>query len=102
VAGEETEQEAFAAEVVSVGFHLGELGGWGMESGAAGTLGVSQAAISKLERRADMCVTTLRKFIEAMGGRLEMRAVFLSGGGGEPRSGDKGSRLLGFLPPPWI
>jgi hypothetical protein len=45
----------------------------------AETLGVSQAAISKLERRADMYVTTLRKFIEAMGGRLEMRAVFLEG-----------------------
>jgi hypothetical protein len=32
-------------------------------------LGVQQSAISKLERRADMYVSTLRHFIEAMGGQ---------------------------------
>jgi transcriptional regulator with XRE-family HTH domain len=42
-------------------------------------LGVKQAAISKLERRADMYVSTLRQFIEAMGGQLEIRAVFPDG-----------------------
>jgi hypothetical protein len=42
-------------------------------------LGVRQSAISKLERRADMYVSTLRHFIEAMGGRLEIRAVFPEG-----------------------
>ncbi|HEX9870197.1 MAG TPA: XRE family transcriptional regulator, partial [Candidatus Tectomicrobia bacterium] len=42
-------------------------------------LGVKQAAISKLERRADMYVSTLRHFIEAMGGQLEIRAVFPDG-----------------------
>jgi len=45
----------------------------------AEVFGVKQAYISKLERRADMYVTTLAKFIEAMGGRLEMRAVFADG-----------------------
>ena len=45
----------------------------------AESLGVKQAFISKLERRADMYVTTLRKFIEAMGGKLEIRAVFPGG-----------------------
>jgi DNA-binding XRE family transcriptional regulator len=45
----------------------------------AQSLGVNQAAISKLERRADMYVTTLRKFVEAMGGQLELRAVFAEG-----------------------
>lgn len=39
-------------------------------------LGVNQAAISKMERRADMYISTLAKFIEAMGGELEIRAVF--------------------------
>ena len=39
-------------------------------------LGVRQAAVSKLERRADMYVSTLRSVIKAMGGRLEIRAVF--------------------------
>jgi hypothetical protein len=42
-------------------------------------LGVKQSAISKLERRADMYVSTLRHFIEAMGGQLEIRAVFPDG-----------------------
>jgi transcriptional regulator with XRE-family HTH domain len=39
-------------------------------------LGVNQAAVSRLERRTDMYVSTLRNFIKAMGGRLEIRAVF--------------------------
>jgi transcriptional regulator with XRE-family HTH domain len=42
-------------------------------------LGVKQSAISKLERRADMYVSTRRHFIEAMGGQLEIRAVFPDG-----------------------
>lgn len=36
----------------------------------------SQAAISKLERREDIRLSSLRKYLKAMGGRLEMRAVF--------------------------
>jgi DNA-binding transcriptional regulator YiaG len=42
-------------------------------------LGVKQSAVSKLERRADMYVSTLRQFIQAMGGALEIRAVFPDG-----------------------
>jgi hypothetical protein len=42
-------------------------------------LGIQQSAVSKLERRADMYVSTLRHFIEAMGGQLEIRAVFPDG-----------------------
>jgi transcriptional regulator with XRE-family HTH domain len=42
-------------------------------------LGVKQSAVSKLERRADMYVSTLRSFIKAMGGDLETRAVFRDG-----------------------
>jgi transcriptional regulator with XRE-family HTH domain len=42
-------------------------------------LGVKQSAVSKLERRADMYVSTLRHVIEAMGGQLEIRAIFPDG-----------------------
>ena len=42
----------------------------------AETLQVGQAAVAKLERRADMYVSTLRRFIEAMGGELEIVARF--------------------------
>lgn len=45
----------------------------------AETLHVNQAAISKVERRSDMLISTLRKFIEAMGGELEIRALLPAG-----------------------
>jgi predicted transcriptional regulator len=40
------------------------------------TLHIKQAAVSKLERRADMYLSTLRSYIEAMGGELEIIARF--------------------------
>jgi DNA-binding XRE family transcriptional regulator len=42
-------------------------------------LDVDQSAVSKLEHRTDMYVSTLRRSIAAMGGRLEIRAVFPQG-----------------------
>ena len=45
----------------------------------AKALGVKQAAVSKLERRTDMYLSTMRKFIEAMGGHLEIVAHFPEG-----------------------
>jgi DNA-binding XRE family transcriptional regulator len=41
----------------------------------ADVLRVKQAAISKVERRSDMFISTLRRIIEAMGGELEIRAI---------------------------
>lgn len=45
----------------------------------AENLNVKQAAVSKLERRTDMYVSTLREFISAMGGELEITARFPDG-----------------------
>jgi transcriptional regulator with XRE-family HTH domain len=45
----------------------------------AKVLGIKQAAVSKMERRADVYVSTLADFIFAMGGTLEIRAVFPEG-----------------------
>jgi transcriptional regulator with XRE-family HTH domain len=45
----------------------------------AENLHVKQAAVSKIERRADMYVSTLRDFIIAMGGELEITARFPDG-----------------------
>jgi ribosome-binding protein aMBF1 (putative translation factor) len=39
-------------------------------------LNKKQAAISRLERRNDMHVSTLREFIKALGGKLEIIATF--------------------------
>jgi len=45
----------------------------------AEALHVKQPFISKVERRTDMYISTLRKIIEAMGGQLEIRAVLPNG-----------------------
>jgi len=42
----------------------------------AQTLQIGQASVAKLEKRADMYVSTLRRFIEAMGGELDIVARF--------------------------
>ena len=39
-------------------------------------LGIQQAAVSKLERRTDLYVCTLRRLVQAMGGELEIVAKF--------------------------
>jgi len=39
-------------------------------------LGLAQATVSKVEGQADLYLSTLRRYIEAMGGYLELRAVF--------------------------
>ena len=45
----------------------------------ADLLGVSQAEVSKMERRTELYVGTLRKFIEAMNGELVLAARFSDG-----------------------
>lgn len=42
-------------------------------------LKVNQSAISKMERRTDMYVSTLQAMVKAMGGSLEIQAVFPEG-----------------------
>lgn len=40
--------------------------------GMAREMGVRQSEVSKIERRSDMLVSTLRKYVEAAGGSLEL------------------------------
>jgi predicted XRE-type DNA-binding protein len=42
-------------------------------------LEMDQGNVSKLEQRTDMYLSTLRSYIEAMGGVLEIRALFPEG-----------------------
>lgn len=49
----------------------------------AGATTMSQSEVSKLERRADHRLSTLQRYVEALGGKLEVFAVF----------GDKSVRL---------
>ena len=45
----------------------------------AKVLHVNQAAVSKMERRTDMYVSTLKEFVRAMGGELKITAEFPDG-----------------------
>jgi DNA-binding XRE family transcriptional regulator len=42
----------------------------------AGRLGISQGNVSLLEHRTELYLSTLRDYIEALGGHLELAAVF--------------------------
>jgi DNA-binding XRE family transcriptional regulator len=39
-------------------------------------LGVNQGEVSKIEHRTDLYLSTLASYVEALGGTLELRAVF--------------------------
>lgn len=45
----------------------------------AGKLELGQGTVSKIENAADMYLTTLRKYVEALGGELHLTAVFPGG-----------------------
>ena len=45
----------------------------------AAALGINQVAVSKMEGQTDMYVSTLRRFVEAMGGELRIVARFPQG-----------------------
>jgi hypothetical protein len=51
----------------------------------AHALGISQSDVSKLERRADIRVSTLRRYVAALGGELRLSAAF-PGDAAEPPS----------------
>jgi predicted transcriptional regulator len=42
----------------------------------ADKLKITQAAVSRLEGRSDMHLSTLRDYIQALGGQVEIRAIF--------------------------
>ena len=45
----------------------------------AQSLKIKQASVSKMESQTDMYISTIRKYIEAMGGELEIVAKFPEG-----------------------
>ena len=49
------------------------------QSGLADKLGISQAAVSQLENAEDMSLSRLRNYLEQLGGRLQVLAVFDNG-----------------------
>ena len=49
------------------------------QSEVAATLGVSQANVSRIEHEEDLYLSTLRDYVAALGGHLEITAVFPDG-----------------------
>jgi DNA-binding XRE family transcriptional regulator len=49
------------------------------QNNLASILGINQGSVSKMEKRTDMYISTLRSFIQAMGGQLQIKAVFPEG-----------------------
>lgn len=45
----------------------------------AKVLEVNQGAVSRMEKRTDMYLSTLRSYIQAMGGQLQVKAIFPEG-----------------------
>ncbi len=71
----------------------------------AQVLGIGQDSVSRLEQRSDLLISTLRGYVEAMGGRLSLMAEFpnqepvaltgiaaLDSGGDSPTRGNFGGR----------
>ena len=49
------------------------------QADVARRLGVKQPRVSKVERRPDAMLDAMRRYVEALGGRLEVAAVFENG-----------------------
>lgn len=49
------------------------------QSQLASLLDISQPAVTQMEKQTDMLIGTLRTYVEAMGGQLELRARFPQG-----------------------
>lgn len=69
------------------------------QAAMAEALGIGQDGVSRLEQRSDMRLSTLRGYVEALGGKLSIVAEFpgqgpvvLGGGGGEPRHAARPAR----------
>ena len=70
--------EARVAELVAEEMALSELrkAFHRTQSSMAKQLGISQDGVSRLEKRSDLLLSTLRNYIEAMGGELRLLAEF--------------------------
>ena len=65
------EQETLEMNLKALRDHLGVT-----QEELAAKIGMSQAELSRSERREDHLLSTLRRYVEALGGRLDVRAVF--------------------------
>jgi len=72
-------QALYDEEVKKLSLHQVRLARSMTQVNLATVLNVNQGTVSKLEKRTDMYVSTLRSYIEAMGGQLQIKAIFPDG-----------------------
>ena len=70
--------EARAAELIAEELSLRDLrqARARTQTSVAKTLGIKQEGVSRLEQRSDLLISTLRGYVEAMGGELHLIAAF--------------------------
>jgi hypothetical protein len=68
-----------AAELDRIGFSKLRLARQQTQVALAERLDIPQTAVSRMERRTDLLLSTMRGYVEALGGKLELRVVFPDG-----------------------
>jgi hypothetical protein len=64
------------AELERIGFHKLRQARQQTQVAIAERLKVGQGAVSRMEKQSDFLLSTLREYVGALGGKLELRAVF--------------------------
>lgn len=67
------------AELERIGFHKLRQARKQTQVAIAERLKVGQGAVSRLEKQSDFLLSTLREYVGALGGQLELRVVFPDG-----------------------
>ncbi len=67
------------AELERIGFHKLRQARQQTQVAIAEKLKIGQGAVSRLERQSDFLLSTLREYVGALGGQLELRVVFPDG-----------------------
>jgi hypothetical protein len=64
------------AELERIGFHKLRQARQKTQVAIAERLKIGQGAVSRMEKQSDFLLSTLREYVGALGGQLELRAVF--------------------------
>ena len=67
------------AELERIGFHKLRQARRQTQVAIAERLKIAQGAVSRMERQSDFLLSTLREYVGALGGQLELRVVFPDG-----------------------
>jgi transcriptional regulator with XRE-family HTH domain len=64
------------AELERIGFHKLRQARQQTQVAVAERLNIAQGAVSRMEKQSDFLLSTLREYVVALGGKLELRVVF--------------------------